>query len=128
MVIKNGAKVWERIYLLYIKYKSPWFYNFVPKRGIFVISYWWGVVSATSSFLGCISHFAPHHFFNYFIIFIFLITFIIFIFLITFNYFPIFIFLTIFQFFHPNSVASTSPLWEIKVSFDPVFFPTSLHF
>jgi len=31
-------------------------------------------------------------------------------------------FLTIFQFFFPNPVASTLPLWEIKVSFDPAFF------
>ena len=32
-------------------------------------------------------------------------------------------FLTIFQFFLPNSVASTLSLWEIKISFDPgVFF------
>jgi len=45
------------------------------------------------------------NFFNYFLIFIFLITL---------NYFSIFIFLTIFQFFLPNSVASTLPLWEIK--------------
>jgi len=37
-----------------------------------------------------------------------------------FNYFP--------KKFLPNSVASTLPLWEIKIPFDPYFFSTSLHF